>query len=68
MTPDTEEIIRAFARAWGEIGAAWGVAPSTATVQGYLLAHGGPLSEPEIRRALETARPPSGDPAQESFV
>ena len=33
-------------------GAAWGVAPSTATVQGYLLAHGGPLSEPEIRRAL----------------
>jgi DNA-binding transcriptional regulator GbsR (MarR family) len=28
------------------------VAPSTATVQGYLLAHGGPLSEPEIRRAL----------------
>ncbi|HET7141055.1 MAG TPA: hypothetical protein VFJ03_01075 [Candidatus Limnocylindria bacterium] len=52
MTPDTEEIVRAFARAWGEIGAAWGVAPSTATVQGYLLAHGGPLSEPEIRRAL----------------
>ena len=39
-----EEIRRSFARAWGEIGAAWGVAPSTATVQGYLLAHGGPLS------------------------
>jgi DNA-binding transcriptional regulator GbsR (MarR family) len=52
MTPDTEEIVRAFARAWGEIGAAWGVAPSTATVQGYLLAHGGPLTEPEVRRAL----------------
>ena len=33
-----EEIRRSFARAWGEIGAAWGVAPSTATVQGYLLA------------------------------
>ena len=47
-----EEIRRSFARAWGEIGAAWGVAPSTATVQGYLLAHGGPLSEPEVRRAL----------------
>lgn len=47
-----EDIWRSFARAWGEIGAAWGVAPSTATVQGYLLAHGGPLSEPEIRRAL----------------
>jgi DNA-binding transcriptional regulator GbsR (MarR family) len=48
----TEEIRRAFARAWGEIGAAWGVAPSTATVQGYLLVHGGPLTEPEVRRAL----------------
>jgi len=47
-----EEIRRSFARAWGEIGAAWGVAPSTATVQGYLLAHGGALSEPEVRRAL----------------
>jgi DNA-binding transcriptional regulator GbsR (MarR family) len=47
-----EEIRRSFARAWGEIGAAWGVAPSTATVQGYLLAHGGPLTEPEVRRAL----------------
>ena len=47
-----EEIRRSFAHAWGEIGAAWGVAPSTATVQGYLLAHGGPLTEPEVRRAL----------------
>jgi DNA-binding transcriptional regulator GbsR (MarR family) len=47
-----EEIRRSFARAWGEIGAAWGVAPSTATVQGYLLAHGGPLTEPEVRRGL----------------
>jgi DNA-binding transcriptional regulator GbsR (MarR family) len=47
-----EEIRRDFAAAWGEIGAAWGVAPSTAAVQGYLLAHGGPLTEPEIRRAL----------------
>jgi DNA-binding transcriptional regulator GbsR (MarR family) len=48
----TDEIKRSFAVAWGEIGAAWGVAPSTATVQGYLLAHGGPLTEPEVRRAL----------------
>jgi DNA-binding transcriptional regulator GbsR (MarR family) len=47
-----EEIRRRFARAWGGIGAAWGVAPSTAMVQGYLLAHGGPLTEPEVRRAL----------------
>ncbi len=47
-----EAIRREFARAWGEIGAAWGVAPSTAATQGYFLAHGGPLTEPEIRRAL----------------
>jgi len=51
-TRPAEEIRQAFARAWGEIGAAWGVAPSTAAVQGYLLAHGGPLTEPEMRRAL----------------
>jgi len=50
--PRAEQIRREFARAWGEIGAAWGVAPSTATVQGYFLAHGGPLTEPEIRGAL----------------
>ena len=47
-----EELRRSFAFAWGEIGAAWGVAPSTATVQGYLLVSDGPLSEPEVRRAL----------------
>ncbi len=47
-----EELRRSFAGAWGEIGAAWGVAPSTATVQGYLLVSDGPLSEPEVRRAL----------------
>jgi DNA-binding transcriptional regulator GbsR (MarR family) len=47
-----EQIRRDFAHAWGEIGAAWGVAPSTASVQGYLLVHGGPLTEPEVRRAL----------------
>lgn len=47
-----EQIRCEFARAWGEIGAAWGVAPSTAAVQGYFLAHGGPLTEPEIRTAL----------------
>lgn len=50
--PAAEGIRRQFAAAWGEIGAAWGVAPSTASVQGYLLAHGGPLTEPEVRRAL----------------
>jgi len=47
-----EQIRRTFATAWGEIGAAWGVAPSTAAVHGYLLAQGGALTEPEIRRAL----------------
>lgn len=47
-----EELRRSFAAAWGEIGASWGVAPSTATVQGYLLVTDGPLSEPEVRRAL----------------
>lgn len=48
-----EQIRRDFAVGWGRIGAAWGVAPSTATVQGYLLAHGGPLTEAEIRDALD---------------
>lgn len=47
-----ERIRREFAAAWGGVGAAWGVAPSTAMVQGYLLASEGPLSEPEVRRAL----------------
>ena len=47
-----EGLRRSFAAAWGEIGAAWGIAPSTATVQGYLLVSDGPLSEPEVRRAL----------------
>ena len=49
---EAEQIRRDFAVGWGRIGAAWGVAPSTATVQGYLLAHGGPLTEAEIREAL----------------
>jgi len=49
---ESEQIRRDFAARWGRIGAAWGVAPSTATVQGYLLAHGGPLTEAEVRMAL----------------
>jgi DNA-binding transcriptional regulator GbsR (MarR family) len=48
----SEQIRRDFATRWGRIGAAWGVPPSTATVQGYLLAHGGPLTEAEVRVAL----------------
>jgi len=47
-----EELRRSFAIAWGAIGAAWGVAPSTAAVQGYLLVSEGAQSEPEVRRAL----------------
>jgi DNA-binding transcriptional regulator GbsR (MarR family) len=50
---ESETIRRDFAREWGRIGAAWGVAPSTAAVQGYLLLHGGPLTESEIRAALD---------------
>lgn len=49
---EAEEIRRDFAAGWGRIGAAWGVAPSTAAVQGYLVLHGGALTEAEIRRAL----------------
>jgi DNA-binding transcriptional regulator GbsR (MarR family) len=51
-TSPAEELRRSFATAWGAIGAAWGVAPSTAAVQGYLLVSDGPLTEPEVRRAL----------------
>lgn len=47
-----EELRRAFAAAWGEIGGSWGIAPSTATVQGYMLVSAGPVTEPEVRRAL----------------
>jgi DNA-binding transcriptional regulator GbsR (MarR family) len=52
MSLQAQEIRRSFALAWGRIGAAWGVAPSTASVQGYLLVHGGPLTEAELRSAL----------------
>ncbi len=47
-----ETIRRDFGAAWGRMGAAWGVAPSTAAVQGYLLIHGGPLTSGEIQEAL----------------
>lgn len=58
MTADREQassieaIRREFADAWGRIGAAWGVAPSTAALQGYLLLHGGPLTSSELQEAL----------------
>ena len=52
ITSPAEDLRRSFSAAWGTIGAAWGVAPSTAAVQGYFLVSDGPLSEPEVRRAL----------------
>jgi DNA-binding transcriptional regulator GbsR (MarR family) len=56
MTADqvdpAESIRREVAEEWGRIGGAWGVSPSTATVQGYLLLHGGPLTESELQAAL----------------
>jgi DNA-binding transcriptional regulator GbsR (MarR family) len=48
-----EQIRLTFADAWGEMGAAWGVQPSVARVHGYLLAHGGTLTEREVRQALD---------------
>ncbi len=51
-TSAAEELRRSFATAWGSVGATWGIAPSTAAVQGYLLVADGPQSEPEVRRAL----------------
>lgn len=49
---DVEAIRRRFASAWGQMGAAWGVPPSTAAVQGYLLVHGGPVTDKELQDAL----------------
>jgi DNA-binding transcriptional regulator GbsR (MarR family) len=51
-TDSAEGIRRDFAAGWGRIGAAWGVTPSTAAVQGYLLVHGGPLTKSEVQAAL----------------
>jgi len=49
---EVEQIRRRFAQAWGQMGAAWGVAPSTAMVQGYMLVHGGPVTDKELQDAL----------------
>lgn len=49
---DTEAIRRDFAAGWARVGAGWGIAPSTASVQGYMLLYGGPLTEAEVREAL----------------
>ncbi len=41
------------AATWGEMGQAWGVPPAVARVHGYLLACRRPVSEREVRDALE---------------
>ena len=51
-SPIAEEIRRQLADAWGEMGAAWGVAPAIARVHAYLMARGEPLTEREVREAL----------------
>src|SRR3954447_11210882 len=51
-SPVAEDIRRRLADAWGEMGAAWGVAPAIARVHAYLMARAEPLTEREIREAL----------------
>ena len=47
-----ERIRRNLADAWGDMGAAWGVAPAIARVHGYLLSRRAPLTEREVREGL----------------
>jgi DNA-binding transcriptional regulator GbsR (MarR family) len=51
-SPVAEQIRRHLADAWGEMGAAWGVAPAIARVHAYLMARQEPLTEREVREAL----------------
>src|SRR5215208_6258942 len=51
-SPDAERIRLALADAWGEMGAAWGVAPAIARVHAYLMTRQQPLTEREVREAL----------------
>jgi len=47
-----EEVRLRFAEAWGEMSAAWGVAPAIGRVHAYLLVRMAPLTEREVREAL----------------
>ena len=47
-----ERIRLRLADAWGEMGAAWGVAPAIARVHAYLMTRQEPLTEREVREAL----------------
>src|ERR671920_852150 len=51
-TRPAEAIRLRLADAWGEMGAAWGVAPAIARVQAYLMTRQAPLTEREVREAL----------------
>jgi DNA-binding transcriptional regulator GbsR (MarR family) len=51
-SPIAEDIRRRLADAWGEMGAAWGVAPAIARVHAYLMTRPEPLTEREVREAL----------------
>jgi DNA-binding transcriptional regulator GbsR (MarR family) len=51
-SPRAEAIRRSLADAWGEMGAAWGVAPAIARVHAYLMSRREPLTEREVREAL----------------
>jgi DNA-binding transcriptional regulator GbsR (MarR family) len=51
-SPSAEAIRLRLAAAWGEMGAAWGVAPAIARVHAYLMARQEPLTEREVREAL----------------
>jgi DNA-binding transcriptional regulator GbsR (MarR family) len=51
-SPIAEEIRLRLATAWGEMGAAWGVAPAIARVHAYLMARQQALTEREVREAL----------------
>ena len=51
-SPIAEGIRLRLAEAWGEMGAAWGVAPAIARVHAYLMARQEPLTEREVREAL----------------
>lgn len=47
-----EDIRLRLANAWGDMGAAWGVAPAIARVHAYLMTRMVPLTEREVREAL----------------
>ncbi len=51
-SPHAEAVRLRLADAWGELGAAWGVAPAVARVHAYLMSRACPLTEREVREAL----------------